>query len=335
LSEGPMNDIEPPPLSSLEPQETSRRPQGPDIIGGHEPADIDYAITPISAEETRLRHSGWAENRGKVYRSLVRTCQSRNRLDSFCNCGGGCVVQRHETSGRHRLVGNYCHDRLCLPCGNARARRLAASLRKRMAGKVTRLTTLTLRHSQTPLKDQLDRLIDCFRKLRKAKATREAYRGGVAFIEIKWVNRSRTWHPHLHVITEGAYVPQKALATAWHAITGDSFIVHITRISESDRMVAYVTKYASKPMDSTVFADDDALDELLLSVKGRRLNQTFGTWKKLLDEDPTEDGAGWVTIGTLAGLQADAEGGDVVAAALLAQLTAPSKARATRPEHSE
>lgn len=320
-----MRALEPPPDTSLEPEETSVSPDDSPRFASHEPANIDYSVTPISDTETRLRHSGWYKNRLKVYQSLRRTQQTANRLDAFCHCGGGCVVQRHETSGKHRLVGNYCHDRFCLPCGMTRARRLAAALRKRMEGKVTRMTTLTLRHSQTPLADQVDRLIGSFRKLRQRKATARAYRAGVAFLEVKWKAHSRTWHPHLHVLTEGDYVPQTTIAKAWHAITGDSYIVHVTRIEAADRMVAYVTKYASKPMDSTVFADPAALDELVISLKGRRLNQTFGGWTKLIDEDPTEEGAGWVTVGTLSSLQADAAGGDAVAAAILAELTAPRK----------
>jgi hypothetical protein len=189
------------------------------------------------------------------------------------------------------------------------------------------MTTLTLRHSKTSLNDQLDRLYSSFRLLRQRKSTAVMFKGGVAFLEVKWVAKSRTWHPHLHIITEGKWVDQKTLSQTWHGITGDSFIVHVTRISDEDRMIGYVTKYASKPMDSNVFADADALDELIVSLKGRRLYNCFGTWSKLLAVEEAEPGNGWTTIGTLSGLQADAEGGDAIAQKLLALLLDRKKPR--------
>jgi hypothetical protein len=133
------------------------------------------------------------------------------------------------------------------------------------------------------------------------------------FLEVKRRPGLSPWHPHLHVMVEGTFLSQKALASAWHAITGDSYIVHITRVRDDDRMVDYVCKYASKPMDASVLQDAEALKELAVAIKGRRLVQCFGSWRKLdLDAD-APDPAGWHTIGTLASLLRDAKSGDAVA----------------------
>lgn len=308
----------PPPL--LEQQETSVDSLPVDCLCEHEPPKIDYAVEPLLDEEWRLRHSGWAVNRRKIYESLIRTHQTPARIDRFCQCGSGCVVQYSAGQERWRTVGNYCHDRFCVPCGNARSRALAMHLRRRVFSKTMRMVTLTLRHSQTPLTDQLDRLFSSFRKLRQRQSTHELFRGGSMFLEVKYSALTRTWHPHLHILCEGAFCSQKTIAEAWHAITGDSYIVHVKRVDSDDRMVTYVTKYASKPMDSSVFSVDTALDELVVALKGRRLNHCFGMWPKLDDKPTADEVNDWVTVGTLARLCNDAKDGDAVARSVLAML---------------
>jgi len=180
-----------------------------------------------------------------------------------------------------------------------------------MAGKVTRFITLTLRASNTPLTDQIDRLFRSFRALRVDKNLGGKLKGGAAFGEIKIGERSGRWHPHLHVIAEGAFIDQKELSRAWHRITGDSTIVDIKRVDSVERAASYVAKYVTKPADASVFANTELLDEFVCAIAGRRLCSTFGSWRGFCLDAPPPDDVQWITLGSVHSLRLSASDGNV------------------------
>lgn len=75
-----------------------------------------------------------------------------------------------------------------------------------------------------------------------------AVAGAVGTLEV--TNRGKGWHPHAHMLVMlDRYVDQKALSAEWHSITGDSFVVGITRLDPlADPIEAFVEvfKYALK-----------------------------------------------------------------------------------------
>jgi hypothetical protein len=80
-----------------------------------------------------------------------------------------------------------------------------------------------------------------------------AIAGAVGALEV--TNRGKGWHPHAHMLVMlDRYVDQKALSAEWKSITGDSFVVGITRL-DRDRppIEAFVEvfKYAVKFSDLT------------------------------------------------------------------------------------
>lgn len=147
-------------------------------------------------------------------------------------------------------------------------------------GGVCRFVTLTLRHSDSPLATQLDRLISSFRLLRKLPDVGDYMRGGVWFIEVKLDRCANRWHPHLHLIVEGEFISAKTLSRRWYEVTGDSYIVDIRAIDNLRERARYVAKYATKPLDSTVVHHPAKLDEFVVAIKGRRLHQCFGSWAR-------------------------------------------------------
>lgn len=204
-----------------------------------------------------------------------------------------------------------CKDRLCTVCCSERSAAFAERLAQHIAGKTTRFITLTLRHSNTPLSAQLDRLYRSFAALRRRKDLKCVFEGGAAFLEVKLSRDNALWHPHLHIITEGTFVEQKALSRAWHEVTGDSSIVDIRRVQDAGDMSRYVCKYVTKPADATIYPHPAQLDEFICSIGGRRLCLTFGTWRGFkLDADPV-DTVAWITIGSIRSLQIDAAEGNV------------------------
>lgn len=255
---------------------------------------------PVGCAAARWRHSGWKSNRDRIYRSLLRTAQPRSRIDAFETCGDRVYVLMHKTEqGRFMLAGSGCHDRFCLPCANARSREIASRITARIEGVESRFITLTLKTAGEPLAESLDRLYTSFAKLRRSRLWQTRVSGGVALLEVKWIQDTKRWHPHLHILTQGLYIPLKLLREAWLQATGDSHIVDIQFVRNAHHCARYVAKYASKPFNDSFLHDTNRLDEAVLAMKGRRLALTFGQWRGYRLTVPPSDRE-WQVLGTLA-----------------------------------
>lgn len=251
----------------------------------------------------------------------MRTGQSENRLHAFANCGSALYVAVESGTGVARLTANCCHDRFCVACGRTKSAVIVAATKGLIGRQTTRFLTLTLRASNTPLVDQLNRLTRDFTVLRRRAFWRDHVTGGAAFLEVKVGATSGRWHPHLHVLVTGDFISQKRLSEEWYAVTGDSFIVDVRECSDPDGRARYVAKYVTKPADSSVFKDPKLLDEFLVSMKGRRLCNTFGAWRGTpLDPSAPEDGE-WKTAGSLETVMTRASGGCPVSLRLLLNLS--------------
>lgn len=246
---------------------------------------------PITGEEEDFRHAHWKDKRRRVLTALQSSGTGRTSVDAFMNCGSECVVQYSEEEKRYKLSANLCHSRHCEPCMKAKANLFAANLQKKIAdspGKQFRFITLTLKHTDQPLKEQLDRLTACFRKLRQAKDWKDTQEGGCAIIEVKYSQDTGEWHPHLHIIAEGFFLHHRDLSATWLAITGDSFRVDIRVINSARDAAFYVAKYTSKGTNTEVWYTPHIAVEWICSMKGRRTMTTYGTWRglKLLEKLP-------------------------------------------------
>ncbi len=225
--------------------------------------------------------------------------QSVSRILAFQGCGSEIFVLKSPGEiPQYRLSGAYCHDRLCIPCGEDRSRTIARNLRAALPGKRIRFLTLTISDRTPNLGEKLDRLRDSFAKLQRSSLWKQRVTGGAAFLEVKRSERSDNWHVHYHVLVTGRFIPHVDLVHTWRNITGDSFIVHIKPGGSLTAVSRYVTKYASKPLTSDVLRDPDLLDQAVVALHGRRLCQTFGGLRGVkLTETPTDDT--WEQIGTL------------------------------------
>lgn len=259
--------------------------------------------------------------RQRVWKGLIRTHQSAARLDRFANCGSCACVQYSATEDRFRIAANHCHDRMCLRCGQTRSRQIAAVLLGAMKQHHCRFVTLTMRHNDTPLKEQIDRLYRSFAALRRRPFWKSRVLGGAAFLEVKTAKDGRHWHPHLHIICIGEFLPVYDLGREWHHVTGDSHVVDVRSVTDLEEVHHYVTKYASKPMDSSVCASPVHLDELIVALKGRRMVLPFGRWRKLNFARADTGADDWCTVESLSDLLRDAQAGDLDAQAILARVS--------------
>lgn len=277
------------PASSLDRTERRPRPAQP---SNSESWDSIQTISDC------FRHGGWQPLRERVYSALIRTGQPENRILAFCDCGSRAYVCRHRTDPeRYAVLGSGCRDRFCLPCQKSRSHVVAQNVTHYLAGSPVRFITLTLKHRPGTLASQLTRLVAAFTRLRQRRFWKQHVIGGAAFLEVT-LSVTEEWHPHLHVLAHGKYIPYAVLRHEWLAVTGDSFITDVRCAKSDAEVVAYVAKYASKPFSGCISRSPAHLDELILAMHGRRTIVAFGTWKtlKATFEEPTGD---WEYLCTL------------------------------------
>lgn len=273
---------------------------------------------PLSVD---FRHSGWKHDRMLVAESLHRTRQTLSRRKSFCYCGSFAIVLRSiDNPDRYRLAGSCCHDRFCVPCATERSYIISRNVLDIVKDKQVRFLTLTIKTTNEPLSQSLDKIYNAFAALRRRLFWRERVTGGVAFLENKWSKETERWHPHFHCLIEGYWIDRKLIQKAWREITGDSFIVDIRMPKSEGNVVQYITKYASKPLNNTFLNRPDLLDEAVVALAGRKLAITFGSWRGiLLWSKPGSDG--WEYVAPLNTVIANAAGGDTVCHQILESLT--------------
>jgi hypothetical protein len=321
------------------PQERRSRRQA-EVIHGLAPGGRDRDSAPIHEDEAWFRHHNWKEKRSLVIKALQASGTSSRGLDNFQNCGAECVIEWSEIEQKHRLRGSYCHNRHCEPCMRAKANLLAANLRNRLEsqkGGDFRFVTLTLRHTDTPLMDQIKRLNKCFAKLRSRKLWKNSQRGGCAILEIKWNAEKQKWHPHLHIISDGGFIKNFDLSEEWLHVTGDSSIVDIRRLSSEKDAAHYVAKYMSKGTNQAVWNDPAAAIEWVVATRGVRTCATFGTWRGFQLLKKNEDAKDWVAVDLLRNVARRAREGEEAARHLLAILVDskqynPHKPRLPKPK---
>ena len=273
----------------------------------------------LSATEGWYRHSCWAADRRRVWLGVFSTTFSA-RARNFANCGRCCQAEYSASTNRYRVVASYCHDRLCGPCNRALAAIVEGNICQYLHdhGQVVRFLTITIRHSHLSLSDQITRLYKCFAELRRRDFWKKHCVGGVATLEVKLGKDGRAWHPHLHCLIEGGYVPHKELSEEWLAVTGDSSIIDVRAVDDNEHTVSYICKYVSKPVHHDILLDPVKLPEYAAAIKGRRRLITWGTWRGLkLTECPDDPVTDWVRVASLNQLFASAARGDLAAKQLL------------------
>lgn len=250
-------------------------------------------------DDVTFRHLGWQPDRLRVDRALHDCHGCSTRVERFRTCGSNAYVAIDEADPSHvAVIADYCGDRFCVPCKRAKGRQVGLNVMDHYKGRQLRFITLTLRNSDLPLTQCLDKLYQDFARLRRSKLWRNTVTGGIAFTEVKLGQRSGTWHPHLHVLVTGKFIHQKALSTVWHAITKTSFVVDVRFVKDRNKAVDYVTKYATKGYDTDILRTHDALCEAIRALHGRRLYIKFGDLIGV-DLNAKPDKVAWRYVSTL------------------------------------
>lgn len=215
-----------------------------------------------------------------VYRTIdMRDGKSRTLAYHACRTAAWFV--RHRVSGKIRLASSRCNLRWCPLCIKTKRFIMLQSLvpwvRK---AKKPKFITLTLKHSDAPLSHQITSLYDFFKKLRRRPYWKNRITGGIWFFQVKKSKNDHLWHPHIHILCDGRYLPHDRLSDIWCEITHGSSVVDIRAVKNPKKAAEYVARYATAPAKLDDLEKDDAV-EVVDSLAGRRVCGTFGTAKGL------------------------------------------------------
>ncbi len=288
---------------------------------------VDRELHPSPSQ--RYRFKGLELDRQLVYSALMQLYANETPVRNFEKCGDQSFVVYSPSRGRFEVRANGCNQRVCPKCRYARSAKWGRSI-ENLLGEVKplewRFLTLTLKHSPTPLFQQLDRLQASFRKLRQRKFWKSCADGGVAVIEVTFNVATNEWHPHLHILVKGVFIDMFELSRQWRDITGDSFIIKPVEVEDGPRAAHYLAKYLGKaPGLSKAKEPIFKTGEWIIGMKNRKMMYRFGNALLPLDDcdlkDPDEGFDDWEMVGSLDSLLARAAGGERSANSILEALS--------------
>lgn len=300
---------------------TSVHPDEITVVGFAPPFPYPPTGDDTTALHETFRHSWWQLRRERVRDALVRQDTRTETLRRFGRCGETAWLLRDTNDpDRYRLATNRCRHRWCEACSRDRQRIIVANLRTVMDGHTLRLLTLTLASQPLPLEWQVRRLYDAFRVFRRRPLVKNRMTGGVYFLEVTFNERTDRWHPHLHVVFEGGYLPHEVAKATWLDVTEDSYIVDVRPLNGAGGAASYVAKYATKAVGASVWTHPRLLDEAMRALTGRRCFQVFGDWRGLHLSKPPDDNTIWEAVCTLADLIRRAQTGDQESRRILCEI---------------
>lgn len=270
-------------LTSLDPSETNGKTLGVKTTPAVQPR---YTFTAAQAH----LHRRYQHDREVILDALDGSTfgpigKQRTRI---ANCALSPLYVLTD-DGKVSIAPGFCRCRMCPTCQARRGRdlslRVGAILRTLDA---PRFVTLTLQAVDHSLKNQLDTLYAAFKQLRGSPFWKAHVRGGVAVVENTWNDQTSRWHPHLHVIVDGSFMPQAALSKEWARVTSGSMIVDIRAIHDRRSAAKYLCDYVAKPVALSTWPPH-AINEFAYALNGRRLLITFGTCHRIrVPEDECE-----------------------------------------------
>ena len=152
-----------------------------------------------------------------------------------------------------------------------------------------RAIILTVRSNDRPLRDQIASLRRWFRKMRSRAFWKDRVQGGAYTLEVTMNERTGLWHPHLHIIYGGTYMPFRLLQKNWHDVTGGSEVVWVQDVKDAPGAARELAKYIGK-VQQLDRLEDQHIRAYADGVNRSRMVQTFGNThgRRAEDHDPGE-----------------------------------------------
>lgn len=253
---------------------------------------------PLNYQQFRKRHMVPEWHRTESMYQTVDETEGTERLKKMRECRKFAYFARHSDDGKIRVISNSCRMRWCPICAEVRSHQISEQIHAWLCKvKRPKFLTLTYAHSSKPLSEQIKGLYKHFRLFRQRVLISNAWRGGIWFFQVKRSKETGEWHPHLHCIIDGKYIPQKELSLEWLYCTESSYIIDIRSIKAEKTIADYVARYCARPTKLTDLDEDDSI-ELFNALHRRRLCGTFGTGKRCSLRPPRVPNANkWQKVG--------------------------------------
>lgn len=263
------------------------------------------ATTVQTAPETSPAARGGALPAG-ASAPTIEQATGRRSAARLARCGEYLLFRNYWTVDQVRLhAAEFCKQHLICPlCAIRRATKQTAAYLERfqlIMAEQPHLRPAFMTYTVKNGPDLAERMEHLRKGLRTLSERRRAIRKGnrgssewgalaglVGTLEV--TNRGKGWHPHAHMLVLlDRYVDQKALSREWHQITGDSFVVGITRLDpEKPPIEAFVEvfKYALKFSDLT----PAQIWHAARTLAGQRLLFSMGCFRGVdVPEDLTDE----------------------------------------------
>lgn len=264
---------------------------------GH--AYLDNRVTTAQRQQPPTKKKKLASQRlsdkDKTKHLLIGLLSSVDRElgEKIRNCGARFAVK---TCGKHivsRQPLNRCEHRLCPHCASRQSRLkmkkylpivLAFIKHSRVPVTLCHLTlTLAYIEGETA-KEAKKRLYSAFKKLIRRDFWNEHLAGGLYSIEYtlskaKFTQKAGMWHCHLHsLVFRKKFVDVALLKDEWFAVTGDSDVLRLDKVTDINSGLEEVLKYVTKPIDFKNYTPDHVSQ--LLKMKGEKMFGAFGEFAK-------------------------------------------------------
>lgn len=247
---------------------------------GGQPGDVLARPCPLQSQSTaqRIHHKRWMPQRVPIVRAMAASsCPAiRKRAEKLGLCC--CIPTLRKKEGKGIIAAmQRCRDRLCPLCGWHRGKWCAVKAAEIVRGfNSPRFITLTTRGNDKPLLLRLRHLFCSFRELRKRREWNEWVKGGIYALEVTWNQKTMCWHPHLHILVDGEFIPQQQLKKIWLEITRDSLIVDVRSVRDREKAATYIASYVAKPANVHNWPASK-ICEYAIALKGARMLQCFGS----------------------------------------------------------
>ena len=246
---------------------------------------------PRQTELQELLHKPHRHQRKAIILALHDTndLDLRRTAERLAGCSSTVLITHSMAAGTTRPWMPRCNSRLCPFCGQSKARKVADKLHALITRMdAPRHVTLTYRSNTNPLRLQLKQLRAAAANMRRSPLWKKHVLGGSYSIEVTRNAETGLWHPHLHLIIDGTYMPQKLLARLWADVMPGGEHVWITKVDDARNAAWEVAKYIGKPPLVKGWPAA-AIREFAQATHGTRMIQTFGLFfNEKLDADEEE-----------------------------------------------
>lgn len=197
----------------------------------------------------------------------------------FKSCGSSAKLAYSPAEARYFVAASTCKNRFCPACRVRRQMAVADSLQRYFVNAPARewqFITLTLKHTNAPLVEQLDFLTKCFKRLRQEPVWQHRVTHGFAVVEITRNAKTHQWHPHLHILAHVKFLDWRDLRATWCTLTHGSNVIDCQVVKRQTDAIRYVVAYMGKAPSDSVLTVDAVAIELYQALRSQHLLIRFG-----------------------------------------------------------